>query len=69
MNYEQKQKQKFIITYAELLALGRALNLAELFVEDQEEKDNDPEQLQEDQITLRDALRVWHGAFRQEKAI
>lgn len=66
MNYELQKGKKYFLTYADLVAIGRGLAVADQYIEDNKDKLDHDEYFADDKAEVRLANQIWHRTFKNE---
>ena len=66
MNYEERKSKKYFLTYADLIAIGRGLAVADQYIDENEDKLEHDHYFADDKAEVRLANETWHRTFKNE---
>jgi len=66
MNYEERKSKKYFLTYADLIAIGRGLAVADQYIDENEDKLEHDQYFADDKAEVRLANETWHRTFKNE---
>jgi len=66
MNYELQKGKKYFLTYADLIAIGRGLAVADQYIDENEDKLEHDQYFADDKAEVRLANETWHRTFKNE---